>query len=141
MIGISPLPTIITPGPPGPDGALEYRWGSDTAVAVVSFRYLDHRINVLSTTEPFSQHLVQQNATLTKLRVALWTAMTTATITVTLRKNGVDTTLVATITAGNVAALSTGSVSIVAGDKLSCRIDQSVTAEAQASLGLRAVAS
>jgi len=74
-----------------------------------------------SVTESAGQSLIYQTSTLTGFRVNLVNSPGVGNSrTFTLRKNGVNTAIVITIIDANTTGTSTGSVSLVAGDLVSC---------------------
>jgi collagen triple helix repeat protein len=132
-------------GPTGPTGSasgLAFQWACDSE-AVVSF-LSNHFITIRgsqvpNTSEQFSFRIMPAAATLTQMLVFINNPFVTASVTVTLRKNSVDTSLTVTITAGNTTGQITGqSVSVVAQDQISMSYSQS-TPETNLTLGLRAV--
>jgi hypothetical protein len=65
--------------------------------------------------------------TYTELRVVASVALSTDSVTFTIRKNSVDTGLVAVLAAGQTSVTASGSIAVVAGDRISLKVVQSGT--------------
>jgi hypothetical protein len=70
------------------------------------------------------------------LQVVSSVALGTDSLTFTLRKNGVDTALVAVLAAGATQVIAAGSVSVVAGDRISIKLVQSGTESTSSRCGI-----
>lgn len=124
MIGITPLPTIITKGQTGPTRS-GFDWNVQQAPGVNANRWARRGgsawINAI-----LCQIVVGAATTLTKITVKIYgTALVTDSVVFTLQKNGVDTGLAVTLTAGSTAVSATGSVSVGRGDYLTMKAVQS----------------
>jgi hypothetical protein len=80
--------------------------------------------------------IVAGPGTYTQLKVVSTGALVTDSMTLTVRKNGVDTALVAMLAAGQASVLASGSVAVVAGDRISVKIVQSGTEATSPRLGI-----
>ncbi len=139
-------------GPQGPQGAagsagaqgaaglgLFFQWACVAAPAIASARYMVCTGGAVSATEAQGQWLVGADCTLTYLRVRANAALATNSVTVMVRKNGVNTALTVTLAgAGTSGAITGQSVAFAAGDRVSLSLTQSST-EAQAAWNFRAV--
>ncbi len=118
-------------GPTGPVGATggtsaPFWWLFRTYSGTTAVRYLRQWFGVAAA-EAGSQYATA-STTITKIEVELFTSLfATASLTFTLRKNGVDTGLTATLVNGTYTASGTGSVSIAPGDYLTMKVVQSVS--------------
>ncbi len=127
-------------GPTGPTGSTGVTGATGTAgSANVVFRFGwrtgggatgtffgdPYGTDATTATEQFS--LSAANSTITTLRYFAATALTTGVLTLTLRVNGVDSSLTLAIAGGSTTGVSTGSVSISQNDKLSLKWVQSVS--------------
>lgn len=106
-------------------------WAAAAAAANTSTNFLPIYAATPDTSEYKSAHVVSAAATLTQLRASSFIALGAGdSVTLTLRKNGVDTGLTCTIAASGTSASATGSVSVVAGDILTVKSVQSGTGTA-----------
>lgn len=121
-------------GPTGATGAggasgvprTSFSWQATNATSTTAARFLQAQGAVLSS-EQGRYHVPGPTTIIRILLNILGTPYVTDNVTATLRKNGVDTALVATLTATSLSVSSTGSISVVAGDVLTMKIVQSGT--------------
>jgi hypothetical protein len=126
MIGISPLPTVISKGLTGPTRA-GWDWNVQQSPSSTSSRWA-RRGGSAWTSAIGCQIVVGTTTTITTLKVAIYgTPLATDSITFTLQKNGVDTALTVTLAAGATSATGAGSISVVPGDYLTCKAVQTAT--------------
>jgi hypothetical protein len=143
MIGISPAPAEMGPvGPAGPTGPTggggtafgPLSWQTDGNPGVSGTLYLFPGHGMQSTTEYFE--LVAGPGAYTTLQLTASLGTPTDTIAFTVRKNGVDQALSATLAANGTSASGSGSVSVVAGDRISIKMVQSGTQVSSARIGV-----
>ncbi len=125
-------------GPTGPVGATgggsgafgRLHWEAQDAPGNTSTNYIGRLDGAPDANEWKSNQVIGGAGSFTTIRIKSSAAIGSSnTITVTLRKNGVDTSLTATLAAGATSATSTGGpVSVVPGDIVSMKYVQSGTA-------------
>lgn len=98
-------------------------WNQLSSAAALGTKFLTPYENGPDAAEYFQ--LVAGVGTYTRITVVATLAFTTDSFTYTVRKNGVDTALVAVLAAGAVSVTGTGSVSVVDGDRISVKVVQS----------------
>lgn len=125
-------------GPTGAAGAEAYRLFSLAGAATTAARYLSTIGNSVQASEPIGKRPIPRATTFSTLRVYFATPYATANATMTLRVNGVDTTLTGVISAGGNTLTVTGVAAVSAFDSISVRIVLD-SAEANATLGVSAV--
>lgn len=125
-------------GATGAAGGEAYRFFCAAGDSTTSDRFVEIRGLTVQSSEIRGQRQLLRASTLTTLRVWFNTPYTTANATITVRKNGADTTLTGTISAGAQTLTVTGTVTYSAGDALSVKISLS-SAEANATLGISCV--
>lgn len=81
-------------------------------------------------------HIVAGPGTYTELKVVSSGSLSIDSVTFTIRKNGVDTALVAVLAAGQTSVTVTGSLAVVAGDRISLKVVQSGSEIATARSGI-----
>lgn len=112
-------------------------WSMLSAPATTSVRFVDFN-NVRDVPQPAEQSSVVVMpfaCTVAAMYTFHFTPLTPDTLTYTLRKNGVDTTVTYTVAGGGTSQSITGqALSVAAGDRLSMKVVQSSTT-AQAALG------
>ena len=112
-------------------------WSMLSAPATTSVRFVDFN-NVRDVPQPAetsSVVVVPFACTVVAMYTFHFTPLTPDTLTYTLRKNGVDTTVTYTVAGGGTSQSITGqALSVAAGDRLSMKVVQSSTT-AQAALG------
>ncbi len=113
--------------------------GNLSSAGVVDYRAPSD--NGLSTTESLIQIPIPAACTLSNLYVNVTANASTTDITVTVRKNGVSTAIVATITALTTGAFvdTTHSATFAAGDLISYQISASTVGVVVGSIGLKLV--
>lgn len=132
--------TAGTTGPTGrfgPDGAGAgfFIWDADSAAGNSSTNFVPVDTQTPNTTEYFSNHLVALSKSISVMRARMANTLGD-NLTLTLRKNGVDTALTFTINSGSTSGSIAGQrVDLVRGDRVSVKYVQASTA-AQASLFL-----
>lgn len=113
-------------------GALS--WNPTGVPGTTSTRYL-----IPSEVGPDAAEYFQLAAgpgTYTSLAVVATVALATDSVTYTVRKNGVDTALTVTVAAGATSAVGSGSVAVVAGDRISIKVVQSGTETTTTRIGV-----
>lgn len=127
-------------GPTGAAGAEAYRMFSLVGAAgSTAARYLSAIGNAVQGSEPLGKRPIPRATTFSTLRVYFATPYVTANATITLRVNGVDTSLTGVISAGGTTLTVTGgSVVVAANDSITIKI-QLDAIETNATLGVSAV--
>lgn len=98
-------------------------WNTSSAAAALGTKYLLPYETEPGSTECFQ--IVSGPGTYTTIKVVASAAFATDSFTYTVRLNGVDTGLTVTLAAGATSAVGTGSVAVVAGDRISVKVVQS----------------
>lgn len=107
------------------------RWDSFAAAGNTSTNYMQVIAGTPDTNEYKSRQIIGTAGTFTKITVSCAFALSASnTFTVTLRVNGVDTSLTLTIGASQVSGNATGSVAVNVGDIVSMKVVQSGTGTA-----------
>lgn len=125
-------------GPRGAAGAEAYRFFCVAGAATTSDRFVELRGVAVQASEIRGNRQMPRATTLTALRVYLTTPFVTANATIALRVNGVDSSLIGTISAGGQTLSVSGSVAVAALDAISIRLTLD-SAEASAALGISVV--
>lgn len=126
MIGLSPSPAEMNKGDVGPTRA-GYDWNVQQSPGQTANRWA-RRGGSAWLSLPICPIIVGSPTTIVSLRVVVYgTPLASESVVLTLQKNGVDTSLTATLAAGASSALGSGSVTVVAGDYLTLKANQSGT--------------
>jgi len=104
-------------------------WSTDTYTGSTSARYFAPGGGDVSSAADYGKVHVPAAITLTAIRVKFYgTPASTANLTFTMRKNGVDTAITITINAGATSGTATGfSVSCAEGDRLTIKAQESAS--------------
>lgn len=134
-VGAGSGPPVAVAGP----GGMITQWMASILASTLADRFMNAGSQSASASigEDFSKVLIPMAITVYAISAYLATAFLAATVTFTLRKNGVDTSLVVALTAGQTANTATGSVSVAAGDILSVKVVESI-AESGGGVAVRA---
>ena len=129
-----------TTGPTGQAAEMLWSWAGVTMLTGTGTNFLGLN-DVVQTTEARGQTVSPVAVTAGTLYAILGTANAASAETATFRVNGVDTVLACTIAANATAANSSGTVSVAAGDRISCSVvngtSNTATCQMRASVGTK----